>query len=365
MLDKRNINIDLIRVLAIFCVISVHFFYNNGFYETPVVGMKMYLMVGMRTLFMICVPLFMMISGYLMSVKVLLPLQKSYYLHLMKVIGPYVIITLFILIFRIFFLNHHLTLSDVFLNIFGYKQYAWYVNMYIGLYLLLPFLNTMWQHLPTHKEQTIFVVTLLVLTMLPSLFNIYDFETPGWFLMPGRSHAYDTLVPNWWSDLYPLTYYFIGAYIHKYKATFLKIKPRHYLIMLMSSLLLFTIYNCYRSHDVPFVIGEWCEWGGFENIIDAGLIFLFLIGLNVKRLGMRSRYVLQHIANLVFGTYMASWIMDQIVYPILKHNIPMMDDRLYYFIPCIVLVFIGSYLLAFLANQIYQHTIAPYIKTSS
>lgn len=66
---KRNINIDLIRCCAIFAVISVHFFRNNGFYTEPVIGWRMYLMVFMRTTFMICVPLFLLITGYLMNRK--------------------------------------------------------------------------------------------------------------------------------------------------------------------------------------------------------------------------------------------------------------------------------------------------------
>lgn len=32
-MKKRNINIDLIKCIAVFSVISVHFFLNNGFYD--------------------------------------------------------------------------------------------------------------------------------------------------------------------------------------------------------------------------------------------------------------------------------------------------------------------------------------------
>ena len=33
----RNLNIDLIRCFAIFSVVSVHFFLNNGFYEETII----------------------------------------------------------------------------------------------------------------------------------------------------------------------------------------------------------------------------------------------------------------------------------------------------------------------------------------
>lgn len=46
---QRNINLDIIRCVAVFFVISVHFFLNNGFYSEIVVGKRMYIMVMMRT----------------------------------------------------------------------------------------------------------------------------------------------------------------------------------------------------------------------------------------------------------------------------------------------------------------------------
>lgn len=69
-LTKRNINIDFIKVCAVFFVISIHFFLNTGFYKTNISCPRMYIMVGMRTFFMMCVPLFILITGYLMNKKV-------------------------------------------------------------------------------------------------------------------------------------------------------------------------------------------------------------------------------------------------------------------------------------------------------
>lgn len=49
---KRNINIDLIKCIAVFSVISVHFFLNSGFYS-KIITDKMYIAIIFRTLFMI------------------------------------------------------------------------------------------------------------------------------------------------------------------------------------------------------------------------------------------------------------------------------------------------------------------------
>ena len=78
-LERRDSSLDIIRIVAAFTVLSVHFFLHNGFYSEIVSidkGPQMFIMVQMRTLFGVCVPLFMILTGYLMSQKTL---SKAYY----------------------------------------------------------------------------------------------------------------------------------------------------------------------------------------------------------------------------------------------------------------------------------------------
>lgn len=48
-LESRNSALDITRIAALFSVISVHFFLNNGFYQQPMLGGRMCLMTIMRT----------------------------------------------------------------------------------------------------------------------------------------------------------------------------------------------------------------------------------------------------------------------------------------------------------------------------
>ena len=66
-MKKRDIGLDLTRIVAFVSVVSIHFFLNSGYYDAPVVGKRMYIMTLGRTFFGICVPLFMLLSGYLMT----------------------------------------------------------------------------------------------------------------------------------------------------------------------------------------------------------------------------------------------------------------------------------------------------------
>ena len=87
-MKKRNVNIDLIKCIAVFSVISVHFFLNTDFYNRTIINTNMYIAVLFRTLFMICVPLFMITTGYLMKNKML---SKKYYLGINRVLIIYLL----------------------------------------------------------------------------------------------------------------------------------------------------------------------------------------------------------------------------------------------------------------------------------
>ena len=85
-MKRRNINIDLIKCIAVFSVISVHYFANAGLYRNIIIGTNYYIGIIFRTLFMICVPLFIITTGYLMKNKIL---SKKYYLGAIRVIITY------------------------------------------------------------------------------------------------------------------------------------------------------------------------------------------------------------------------------------------------------------------------------------
>ncbi len=79
----RDTSLDLIRIVALFGVLSVHFFWYTGFYQTNTKGKLMFSMYILRNIFMYCVPLFLVLSGYLMNKK---KLTKSYYLGVIQTI---------------------------------------------------------------------------------------------------------------------------------------------------------------------------------------------------------------------------------------------------------------------------------------
>ena len=87
---RRNFNLDLIRSVAIFLLISFHFFWNSEFYHEIITGYKCFFMIILRTMSVTCVPLFLLLTGYLMSGRKT-ELNFNYYCGITKIIGIYIL----------------------------------------------------------------------------------------------------------------------------------------------------------------------------------------------------------------------------------------------------------------------------------
>ena len=229
--NVRDVKLDIIRIFSLFCVISVHFFLNTGFYDANITGNKMLLMVCIRNFFMICVPMFIILTGYLMNTK---KISVKYYKGILKVIVTYILFLIIYIIFRKLYLGDNVGIFDLISNILSYigLPNAWYVEMYIGLFMLIPFLNLICNNLENKKQFRLLLITLFLLVSVPGILNIYKFNDINWWIKPSLSDSYLKIFPSWWSAIYPILYYFLGAYIYKYKKE-IKLKISHSIFLLI------------------------------------------------------------------------------------------------------------------------------------
>ena len=333
---NRSIGLDVTRIYAFLSVVAVHSFLNTEFYSRTVIGKKMYVMVIFRTAFMVCVPLFLLLTGYLVSAKNT-ALNSScilkYYKKLLPLILKYIICMLIIYALSMSFGFEDFNLKSIIFGITGfskYSKYSWYVNMYIGLFLLTPFLNLIWNSISEKKMHIILVLVFIILTLLPSLFNVYDFSTRGAFLNPQLNKENTALIPDWWVGIYPTTYYYIGAYLKKY-IDFKKINPIKIAPIFLFSVLLTGAYNIWRSHSVAFVWGTWNEWGGVENTVNSVLIFVLINSLFKSEVNKSFSHFLAYLSSLTFSAYLLSWLSDKIVYAHLNKTVTVITDRFKYY----------------------------------
>ncbi len=349
-LKKRNSALDIVRITALYCVISVHFFLNNGFYSTTMASKRMLLMTIMRTGFMVCVPMFIMLTGYLMNRKKLTP---GYYMGIVKTYSIYLLASLACILYKHVVLDYHYVPRTVLFGILDFTgaNYSWYIEMYIGLFLLIPFLNLMYNGLTSKKQKLVLCATLLVLTSVPSVVNIFNFYVKGWWKTPILSTEYQFILPDWWTTIYPITYYMLGAYLHEFP---LKLKKRWNLALLFGSVLVFGLFNYYRSRGGYFNWAKYNDWYGLPNVVMTVLLFAFLSERDTSRFPDFIRKTLMHVSDWCLGAYLVSYIFDNLIYAELNKNVPDMLDRMYYYPLVVPSVFLLSLALSAALNLIYR-----------
>lgn len=293
MLKNRNINIDLIKFIAVFSVISVHFFANTGFYDKNIVNINTYIMIFFRTLFMICVPLFMLTTGYLMKNK---KISKDYYQGIIRVLITYFVAALIYLSYNCFYLKETIfSIKYVISSILNFEVgYSWYIEMYIGIFMIIPFLNLIYNNLETKKHKKLLILTMLLLTSFQGVFNI----------------KYN-LIPDWWINIYPITYYFLGCYLNEYKVN---IKKGVNIILMIVVLIISTGTNILISNNDIFYRGIHNDWGSIFNVITSVLIFIFILNLNLKNINIKIKRIIVKISELSLGVYLTSSVVDNLIY---------------------------------------------------
>ena len=336
----RNIGLDVTRILAYMTVLSVHFFMNSEFYTTPLKDWRMSIMGAMRTLCMVCVPLFMLLTGYLSAGKRVEISKKGllqYYARLLPILLTYVLTDVLILLTKRFCLGESITWQDCFWNVLNYQQYSWYINMYLGLTLLIPFLNVLWHGLDSKQEQKMLVLVLMAVTMAPTLLD-----------------AAVKLVPDWWTCIYPITYYYIGAYLKK-NVVIPKLSTAKLCGALLISWCAFTALNLYVSRGQNFIWTYWGdEWGGAQNVIDAVLVFLIINSIHYPPIKTGTAKLIAYVSKITLPAYLLSWIPDQLNYPILNTAVNPMWMRLKYFPLMVGSSFVVSLVLAAVVHECTQ-----------
>lgn len=328
----RNVGIDLVKVIAAFFVPSVHFFMNTYYYSTPLQTSELlFLQTYLRWIFLICVPLFMIVTGYLMTNK---QLSKKYYKGILSIIGVYLFYSILSVFIRKYYFDEDFSIVNWIYRIFSFEanNYSWYVNMYIGLFLLIPFLNIIFKNLKNQKERIILIATLVILSGLPGFINS----------IPLVFHDSKILYfPNWWINIYPLAYYFIGSYIREYQP-----KVKKWLATLLFGLVILieTGLTYYFAKGGPFVAAA-----GYYNSITVMLssVFFFMIFYDVKIKNSRVSKIISSIGALTLDIYLSSYLVDRIIYPYVLKEFELQSSLTFYFVPIVGAIILITLIISF------------------
>lgn len=303
---ERIYGLDLVRVASIVFVITEHFFLNNDYYGQPLCGETMALATWIRMLAMSCTPMFMMLSGYLCVKK---QWKRGYLRGLLSILVIWLLSSVLSLALRRFRLGEQLGVLDAVRAVVNFTAvpYGWYVEMYLGLYLLMPFINAGW-NAAERSARRFLLLSLLAMTFLPTVTNVYK-----------------DCLPDWWIGIYPIAYYILGAWLKEYP---LRLKRGWLLLGWLGFAALAAVWR-------------WCDSGGdvfrWSTFVDRNSALVAaqsvcLFSLLSRSSGERSPALLvkavRALAKLSLPIYLASYLTDSLLYPMLRTLLPLLKYRL-------------------------------------
>ena len=256
-----------------------------------------------RPLFMTCVPLFAVLTGYLKCGK---KWSGSYYRSLIPIVISWVLISGIHLVYKIVHLHQHATVGEWIVQFLGFKlaDYSWYVGMYMGLFLLSPIINLAWNALKTRKGHLALVWTFVAVSFIPATIN-------GIGAMLG---AEENLLPAYFTQVYYIGYYVIGCYIKTYRPRPNRILCGVVIILVCS---LHAILNMLTRDDPEeFYTGYSASYSHPFIVILVICVFLILYQVECKKYPVR--LMAYGISSVVLEMYLLSYLFDSNIYVLHK-----------------------------------------------
>lgn len=315
----RFVGIDIIKILAIFLVVCIHIFLYTGFYYEPITPSFGATPIPFLWIAYNCVPLFMITTGYLMKNKTL---SKDYYKGLIRILVIYLICSLICVQFNIWHFKKEYTLWTFLrgMIMFNNANYGWYIEYYVTIFLLIPFINAAFNSLPSQKQKLTMVVSVVLVTIVAqSLYIGHDFATQI------------KLVPGYFQRLYPVAYYLIGCYIREYP-------PKRNLQNKLLAIALFlmalawlctTSYNqSLQNVDNNNVFFSWRykDYGSWPVMCMSLGIFLLLFDITCKAKPVCK--ILKVLGNSTLATFLVSYVFDSICHAKNSGAYPTVAERL-------------------------------------
>lgn len=327
MKKERENGLDIIKALATLFVVCTHFYLSCGYYQVPIISKKMLIMTFVRWGFMTAVPLFLMCTGYLKTGK---KLNKAHYMSLVPILFSYFILCSIRMIAenRVYGQIH--SLQSAVKALLSYQS-AWYVGMYIGLMLICPFLNKLWDAL-TEKEHKILIISLIAVTMMYPLTG-YVF-------------------PSYFQYIYPITYYFAGAFIKTYRPVVNKLIL---IICFVSATLVNGLITVYSSKGGPYAPGILAAVDNGQNAITIAIaataVFLFFYNVKIKN-GIIANLT-KSASNCSLEIYLLQAAYNAVIYTYLGRTVSGAEQYFWWFFVTVPLSFVLSWVSSAVYKMIY------------
>ena len=167
--------------------------------------------------------------------------------------------------------------------------------MYVGLFLLAPFLNILYHALPDKRAKQGLLLVMVLLTGVPGLL-----DGMGWK---------NLFMPAWWTGMYPLTYYFLGVYIREHQP---KLKKSLGVGLILGMIALEAAITMWAAGGGKFV----AVFGYYDSaavMLLAVVLFVVCYDLEIK--SPRLNRACERLSRFSLDIYLCSYITDTFFYP--------------------------------------------------
>ncbi len=293
MKDKRQVGLDIIRTAAICSIMLVHMIGHTGVMVNNVRTATWTFYTFLKFFSNIGVSLFLLLTGYLQSSR---EFNKKHYTSIIPVLLSYAVISLICAVAESIVSDGKVNVFRMVVSIFDFEYgYGWYVELYIGLFLVIPFLNILYRNID-RKQKLWLIAIMSFLTFVPSACKYFIVNETAF-----------EVVPDFFMNLYPVTLYFIGAYIAEYKPKPNKVKC----MTVFFSVLILETALCYYYSDVEYAWWLFNNNASLTHVLVA--LSLFLTFYNISASPIIS-VPAKLIAKCSFEMYLLSYLTDNYCY---------------------------------------------------
>lgn len=295
---ERKSNFELMRIVSMFMIVVWHFIMHSNLVGRSSGTLNLTLDF-IYAIFCIHVNSFVLLSGYFQynkkfNFKKIIPLIGATWFY--KALFAIIFVALGIVVIGKFDMLCFLLPIDF---SFSFGSFYWFINMYIVLYLLSPFLNILIRNLSQKNHRRLMILSIILFSILPYVTLQSTFSNNGYNIASF------------------MMLYIIGAYFGKYKLEnnfhFKNYSLEKRRFILIASLLfvfvlqfmILCLIRCLDGYDNIFLVYIRSVVLGGKNVFSAPLIVFetIIYLLLFETFNIKSKFI-NKVASLTFGIYL-------------------------------------------------------------
>lgn len=308
--NNRILYMDLLRVICVFCVISIHTIALT-WYVTDVSSLTWKINTVFKTMNYWSVPVYVMMSGALfLNPDKDLKINRLYQKNILKLLLSFLFWNL---IYAIVLSRGDFTISFLFDMIFTGDYHMWYIFMIITLYIITPILRPFVSN--KKLEEYFLTVFFLIVFVIPEILNILSLFDLSVFsaLVASLRLFFDQLIhylPN-----YCLLFFVLGHYL---VSTELTSKQRKIIYALaIFSYILAVILTFVHSTQIGGASGLFSDKNAISPLVIGTAIFVAVqYGYDKIKFPPKAEALIATLSQCSFGIYLIHVLVLKSIYGI-------------------------------------------------